>query len=852
MSEKNTIFESVGDFFGLEIKKKKEKLLPSFVAPQTDDGALEISSSMAGSFGQYVDTGEQLRNDHELVNKYRDMALQSEIELAISDIVNEAIVIDEEELPVTINTDEIEFSTKIKNSIGEEFETILELLNFNNRGYDIFRQWYIDGRLFYHVIVDENKKGDGIQELRNIDPRKIKKVREVKKNVIRTAGTVTANIIDDIEEFFVYNKDGFVNAEVGLKINPDAVVFVPSGILDVNNKLVLGYLHKAIRPLNNLKIMEDSLVVYRIARAPERRVFYIDVGNLPRPKAELYVATVMAKFKNKTVYDATTGEVKDDKRYMCLDMNTKVPLLDGRTLTIDEISKEYRSGKTLWAYSCDSITGKFVPGLISWAGVTRKDAEVMKLTLDNGKEIVCTPDHKFPVWSKGNVEAKDLSVGESMIPHYREGIKFGKNTYEYELLFKNDTKKWDYTHRIVSEWKDEVDIENELTFNEEYSNSIKNIVHHKNINLQDNTPENLFKATSDRIKKFNLFTSNNEAKKNTTKDKSSKESLTFRNHKITKIEYLSERIDTGCITIDGEERYHNHHTFALSVGIYTVNSMLEDYWLPRRGSGKGTEVQQLAGGANLSAIEDISYFQEKLFRSLNVPFSRLKTDDQWGIGQASQISRDEVRFSKFIYKLRNKFNQLFDDLLKRQLILKGIINEDDWEVISSKIKFEYANDSFFSELKNMEIIKERFNLLGEIDQYTTNGISPTKTPYLSIEWVKKNVLRQDEKEIKKTAKEVKEELEESQKLIPSPGTEDPNAQDPLSGLDDIENGTDATPESQAPVDPNQALDTQKGAQQNLNSKQPKKETPDKEELDVEKPKRFRKNAGLKRIHKNPK
>ena len=614
MPEKNTIFESVGDFFGLEIKKKKEKMLPSFVAPQTDDGALEISSSMAGSFGQYVDTGEQLRNDHELVNKYRDMALQSEIELAISDIVNEAIVIDEEELPITINADEIEFSTKIKNSISEEFENILELLNFNNRGYDIFRQWYIDGRLFYHVVVDENKKSEGIQELRNIDPRKIKKVREVKKNAIRTAGTVTANIIDDIEEFFVYNKDGFVNAEVGLKINPDAVVFVPSGILDINNKLVLGYLHKAIRPLNNLKIMEDSLVVYRIARAPERRVFYIDVGNLPRPKAELYVATVMAKFKNKTVYDATTGEVKDDKRYL---------------------------------------------------------------------------------------------------------------------------------------------------------------------------------------------------------------------------------------------------------------SMLEDYWLPRRGSGKGTEVQQLAGGQNLSSIEDISYFQEKLFRALNVPFSRLKTDDQWGMGQTSQISRDEVRFSKFIYKLRNKFNQLFDELLKRQLILKGVINEEDWDEISSKIKFEYANDSFFSELKNMEITKERFNLLGEIDQYTTNGISPTKTPYLSVEWVMKNVLKQDEKEIKKTAKEVKEELEESQKLMPNPGMEDPNAQDPLSGLDDIENGTDATPPGgQAPADPNQAPvppATQKGAPQNLNGKQPKKDEVPPEKKSVAKkeassnkdsvtepPKKFRKGTGFKKVHKNPK
>jgi hypothetical protein len=267
-------------------------------------------------------------------------------------------------------------------------------------------------------------------------------------------------------------------------------------------------------------MLEESVVIYRYTRAPERRVFYIDVGNLPKGKAEQYVNDMMNKFKNKLSYDAVTGDLVDSKRHLCLDMNTKVPLLDGRTLTISEISAEMQSvGTQLWAYSCDPITGKFAPGKITWAGVSRPNAQVMRITLDNGETITCTPDHKFPVWNKGFVKAEDLCAGESMVPHYTRQKPIAKGAKKnYEQIFENETGKWQYTHRAVSNWKD------------------------------------AFGAANG----YNGF-------------KHLRESLTFKNHKIAKIEWLNERIDTGCLTIDGNEEFHNFHTFALSAGIYTQN-----------------------------------------------------------------------------------------------------------------------------------------------------------------------------------------------------------------------------------------------------------------------------------------
>ena len=306
-------------------------------------------------------------------------------------------------------------------------------------------------------------------------------------------------IVKEIEEYFLYNEKGIGDATTqGLRLSLDSVVYCHSGIVDYSTNLIQSYLHKAIRPANQLKMLEEAVIIYRWTRAPERRVFYIDVGNLPKGKAEEYVAGMMNKFKNKISYDAITGEVVDSKRHMCLDMNTRVPLLDGRTLTLSEISEEMRvSDKQLWAYSCDPITGKFAPGKITWAGVSRPNAQVLRITLDNGETITCTPDHKFPVWNKGLVKAEDLSVGESMVPHYtrQKGITKGEGK-TYEQLFENDTGEWIFTHRAVSDWKDEFGLDNEFVFNEEYAKHGLYVVHHKNINRTDNSPENLVRMNS--------------------------------------------------------------------------------------------------------------------------------------------------------------------------------------------------------------------------------------------------------------------------------------------------------------------------------------------------------------------
>ena len=1160
LEERLNLFEAVGQAFGFVSKKRKIKELPSIVTRKDEnDGAVEISPVASGIYGHFLDIEGKITNDFELIGKYRELADQPEIDFALSDIVNDAIVIDNVEAPVSLDLDKVEkFSDKIKETITEEFSELLKLLNFNNKGSDIFRQWYVDGRLYYHTIIDDKSPKLGIQEIRNVDPRRIKKVREVKKEKLENG----VEIINGHEEYYVYNSHGFgptnpvnnTNLSTQLvRLSSDLITYITSGKTTPDNTQIISHLHKAIKPMNQLRMLEDSVVIYRLARAPERRIFYIDTGNLPTHKAEEYVQQVKSNFKNKLVYDVVTGNLRDDKRHMCLSMDTKVPLLDGRTLTLNEITEEYNSGKTLWAYSCDPNTGKFMPGLISWAGVTRKNADVIRLTLDNGKEIICTPDHKFPTWNKGFIRADELSVGESMIPHYRKGKTFGKNAPEYEMIFKNDTKKWGFTHRIVSEWKDEVKIENEFSYNEEYSDSIKNTVHHKNINPQDNTPENIFKMNNndhfkmhhviginggviggnvckdnglgyfnrnhpeytqwhinagkkggrvssdtgksqenlskgrkilaERIndpewnvwfreqqvigwtdekrkqagtnaKNSNLSTKGNAAKiieyddiiietvkylilegylkKDIIKELNSNEtllnnfyqlnykkkrwksynlfingdidnitnkigyssmteyseSIKYRNHKITKIENLSEKIDTGCITIDGEELYHNHHTFALDAGIYTKNSMLEDLWLSRKegcfsldtkiklldgrdvelnllisefnlgktnwvysvspngvvvpgkiswagitrenseiidvyldndeiitctpdhkfilrngekieakdlqeGSSlmplytekrimygnkeyeytlnnetkkwnpthrivneyfntkqnnkvihhknfnrfdnnpdnlellgkiehlqlhskhasdncinhkvvkvvfredrmnvgtltiddrheyhdyhnfalsagvfvmnsRGTEVVPLPSGQNLGELSDVEYFKKRLMKALNVPYSRLDSETQWTLGRATEITRDEVRFAHFIQGLRNKFNELFDSLLQKQLTLKGIITDEDWCEIKRDINYKYATDSYFFEMKKLEVIKEKFTLLQMVDLYSPNGsvVDPSqKTPYISFEWINQNVLFFSDEEINIIGKQKNKDMIEKE------------------------------------------------------------------------------------------
>lgn len=486
------------ELFGFNFGKKKSPDTPdpkaqSFVAPEFDDGATQVAAG--GFYGSYVDLDGDKKSDSGFINHYRTMILQPEVELAVQDIVNEGVVFDEYRTPVKLNMDHYEQSDSIKEKINNEFKEILSLLDFNNRGIDVFRKWFVDGRLYFHKIVDEKNKKKGIIELRPIDPTRIKKIREVKKEKNKDG----VEIIKSTDEFYMYDatpKRSHTTqfTEKGVKISPDAISYTTSGLFDNSKKLVIGYLHKAIRPLNQLRMIEDSVVIYRISRAPERRVFYVDVGNLPKNKAEQYMKQLMNQYRNKLVYDANTGEIKDDKKHM---------------------------------------------------------------------------------------------------------------------------------------------------------------------------------------------------------------------------------------------------------------NMLEDYWLPRREGGRGTEISTLDGGQNLGEMEDVDYFQKKLFRALNVPISRLEAENGFNMGRSAEITRDEIRFFKFIIRLRSKFSDLFLDLLKTQLILKNIITKDDWQNIAQNVFFDYATDSYFTELKESEILKERMEILREVNEYIGK--------YYSIDWVRKNVLKFNETEIKDMDKQISKE-----------------------------------------------------------------------------------------------
>lgn len=485
--------------FGFEIKRKKseKEVRKSFVPPTDDDGTSHVISA-SGFYGQYVDLDPTLsgksENDH--IMKYRDIAQQAECDSAIQDIVNESIVNDDDSSGVDLVLEDADVPDKIKEIIQEEFDNVLKLLDFNWKGNEIFRRWYIDGRLYYHKIVDFNNKKKGIIELRYIDPLRIKKIREVKEE---TDPKTKIKFVKEVKEYYLYQNrpnsyTGVSNTTQGLRILKDAIVFVPSGVTDVTNKQTLSYLHKALKPVNQLRMMEDSLVIYRLTRSPERRVFYIDVGNLPKSKAEEYMKNIIAKYRNKMVYDANTGELKDDRKHM---------------------------------------------------------------------------------------------------------------------------------------------------------------------------------------------------------------------------------------------------------------SMLEDFWLPRKEGGRGTQVETLPGGENLGQIEDIIYFQKKLYRSLNVPLSRLEQETSFNIGRTNEITREELKFQKFIDKLRRKFVTLFFDLLKTQLILKGIMSSSEWEDISQKISFRFARDVNFSELKDAELLTDRIRLLNDLDQFVGR--------YYSIEWVRKNVLKQTDEDIEKINNEIEQE-----------------------------------------------------------------------------------------------
>jgi len=492
MAENNGI-----NLFGFEIKRRgrdedNDSRKTSFVPPTEEDGTGEVMNA-GGYYGQYVDldnTGS--KSDSDLIFKYRDIAQNPECDAAIEDIVNEAIVSDDASAPVELILDDLEQPDRIKDMIFEEFDNIVKLLDFNARGHDIFRRWYIDGKIYYHKILDEKNPKNGILEVRYVDPTKIRKVREVKEEQDPKTRT---KMVKGINEYFIYQNQTLTQMNQGLKISPDAITYVTSGVTDPSRKRALSYLHKALKPVNQLRMMEDALVIYRLSRAPERRIFYIDVGNLPKGKAEEYMRNIMAKYRNKMVYDANTGEMRDDRKHM---------------------------------------------------------------------------------------------------------------------------------------------------------------------------------------------------------------------------------------------------------------SMLEDFWLPRKEGGRGTEIDTLPGGQNLGEIDDIVYFQKNLYKSLNVPMSRLEQESPFSLGRSTEITRDELKFQKFVNRLRKKFSNLFFDLLKTQLIAKGIITPDDWKTISQEISINFIQDTHFAELKQAELIQDRLNILRDVDQYVGK--------YFSQEWVRRNILQQSEQDIEEMDKAIEQEV----------------------------------------------------------------------------------------------
>jgi len=486
--------------FGFTIARDKaesdQSAQQSFTSPANEDGALTIQS--AAYYGTYVDLDGTAKNEVELISRYREMAMQPEIESAIDDIVNEAIVKDDDGQVTNIVLDNLNQPDKIKKAIKEEFQNILRILNYNNMAQDIFRRYYIDGRLFYNIIIDKENPVAGIKELRYIDPRKLRKVRELKKQKDDKTGAEVVNVAN---EYYIFNDKVVTGSStnygpIGVRITTDSIISVVSGLMDSRRAVVLSYLHKAIKPLNQLRMIEDATVIYRISRAPERRIFYIDVGNLPKLKAEQYLRDIMVKYKNKLVYDANTGEVRDDRKFL---------------------------------------------------------------------------------------------------------------------------------------------------------------------------------------------------------------------------------------------------------------SMMEDFWLPRREGGKGTEITTLPGGQNLGELEDVKYFQKKLYQSLSVPISRLEPNQGFSIGRVAEVTRDELKFAKFVDRVRNKFSDIFDQALRVQCVLKGICTNEEWSLFKENIHYDFIKDNNFSELKEAELMTNRLQLLSSVDPYTGR--------YFSQAWIQRNVLRLNDDEIKRMQEEIDEEKE---------------------------------------------------------------------------------------------
>ena len=519
----------MSQLFGFQINRKEGQRGQSPVPPSADE---PIAVAAGGYYGTYVDTDNQARNEFEMIRRYRDMAIHPEVDSAVDEVVNEFIVSDAYDSPVEVNLDNLQVGAGVRKRIREEFEYIKRLLNFDNRAHEIVRTWYIDGRLFYHKVIDLDNPKKGITELRYIDPMKIKKVRQKIDNKPKDAlaraaikGTALEYEYGTFVDYYLYNPKGFYKGGVlgpvgdmslsqGVKMATDSITFVPSGLQDLNKRMTLGFLHKAIKSLNQLRMIEDSLVIYRLSRAPERRIFYIDVGNLPKVKAEQYLRDVMSRYRNKLVYDANTGEMRDDKKHM---------------------------------------------------------------------------------------------------------------------------------------------------------------------------------------------------------------------------------------------------------------SMLEDFWLPRREGGRGTEITTLPGGQNLGELKDVEYFKKKLYNSLNLPPSRL-TDDNKGfnLGKTTEVLRDELKFTKFIGRLRKRFSELFHDILKTQLILKGVISPADWDDMKEHIQYDYLFDNHFNELKEIEMMNQRMMTVTQMDPFVGK--------YFSVEHIRRHVLGQKDLEFKEIDKQMQKEIASGLAIDPA----DTNAMDQLT------------------------------------------------------------------------
>ena len=497
----------MAELFGFSFKKKDVKSrAPSPIAPSSDDGA--TSYIAGGYYGQYLDLDGNFKTEYDMVKKYREMAMHPEVDEAIEDIIHEAIVADQNDSPVQVNLDNLEVSDSVKSMIRDEFDYIKNLFGFDSKAHEMFRRWYIDGRMYYHKVIDLDAPQDGIKELRYVDPHKIKKVRQITKP--KTADEFMKYDFGKGEEYFIYNPKGLNNtsANSGIRIAKDAICYTTSGLMDTNRNIVLSYLHKGIKVLNQLRMIEDSLVIYRISRAPERRIFYIDVGNLPKQKAETYLREVMGRYRNKLVYDANTGEIRDDRKYM---------------------------------------------------------------------------------------------------------------------------------------------------------------------------------------------------------------------------------------------------------------SMMEDFWLPRREGGRGTEITTLPGGQNLGELTDVQYFQTKLYKALNVPAGRLDSQQQFNIGRSAEITRDELKFTKFVGKLRKKFSDIFNDTLKTQLILKSVITPEDWDDMKEHIQYDYLYDNHFTELKNLEMMTEKLNVIAAMDPYVGK--------YFSTDYIRSEILGQTETQIEEIDVQMQDDIDSGKVIDPLSQTE---------------------------------------------------------------------------------